>query len=90
MPQLNLAVQDAALVGNNMIYTNETKDLSSSLDLYYTALRHLGYIKYNTVDKLLVLIFISELLEGKYIDMVSEEAYRAINKALESINGTAC
>ena len=90
MPQLNLAVQDAALVGNNMIYTNETKDLSSSLDLYYTALSHLGYIKYGTVDKLLALAFISELLEGKYIDMVSEEAYRAINKALESINGTAC
>lgn len=69
---------------------NETKDLSSSLDLYYTALSHLGYIKYTTVFKLLVFSFISDLLEGKYTNALSEEDYRSISNALECIYGTAC
>lgn len=73
-----------------MIHANETKDLSSSLDLYYDALSNLGYIKYPTVNKLLVFGFISELLEGKYVDTLSEEDHRIISKALECIYGSAC
>lgn len=64
--------------------------LSDSLNHYYDTLKVTGYIKQNTVNKLLVLVFIQELLKGKYKKVLTEGDYRIIGKSLSQIFGTAC
>lgn len=59
---------------DNILYT--------ALDNYYNALSKLGYISYSEVNRILVLIFISEL-SSKCI--ISEEDSKIISKALDCL-----
>lgn len=64
--------------------------VNTSLERYFNALSKLGYKSYSEVDKLLVLIFIQELLDSECKTFITEDDYRAINQALYCLYGSSC
>lgn len=62
----------------------------NSVSSYFDALSKFGFKAQKDVDKLLVYIFIEELLTGEFRQFITEEDYRAINKAIECLYGTSC
>ena len=56
---------------------------------YFDSLFHFGYRNYDDVKKLLFYIFIEELVNTTSI-VISEDDYKAIEKALYCIYGTSC
>lgn len=67
---------------------NELIDIS--LCRYFNALSKLGYCNYEAVYRLLVLIFIQELLEGDCKSFINEEDYKIIDNALYCLYGSSC
>lgn len=65
-----------------------TNDAYESVTHYFNILKKLGYKSYNEVNKLLVLIFIEELLTGNMAEFITEEDYRNIDKALYCLYGS--
>lgn len=66
------------------------KQAEKSLDIYFKTLSVLGYIKTSEVKKLLVFLFISELLDGKYKENITEEDYKILIKCIYCIYGSSC
>ena len=66
------------------------KVLNESLTRYFNVLSKLGYMSYSEVDKLLVLIFIYDLLESDCKSLITEEEYRILDSALYYLYGTTC
>lgn len=64
--------------------------VNTSLERYFNALSKLGYKSYSEVDKLLVLIFIQELLDSECKSFITEDDYKAINQALYCLYGSSC
>lgn len=60
----------------------------NSVNHYFNLLRKMGYRSYNEVNKLLVFIFIQELLDGDMSYYITEEDYNTINSALYCLYGT--
>ena len=52
------------------------------LDTYFHTLSVLGYKDYNSVYKLLILLFIEELLTGEFSIFINEKDYRNITNLL--------
>lgn len=69
---------------------NVTNIANEALRRYFNALSKLGYKDYNDVAKLLVLLFIEELLTSEFSFYVTEEDYRSITNALYCIMGNNC
>lgn len=69
---------------------NVTNTANEALRRYFNALSKLGYKDYNDVAKLLVLLFIEELLTSEFSFYVTEEDYRSITNALYCIMGNNC
>jgi hypothetical protein len=57
---------------------------------YFTTLSSFGYKSYKEVDKLLVLLFIDDLLKGSLSQYVTEEDYRVLIRLLNNLGGTTC
>lgn len=55
---------------------------------YFKTLERLGYKSYREVYKLLVFVFVEELLEGPLSVMVTEADYRAVSDALYTVYGS--
>ena len=66
------------------------KILYEAITRYFNALSSLGYISYNSVDKLLFLTVIQELIYKDFRALITEEDYRNVDKALYCIFGTSC
>lgn len=66
------------------------KVLNKSLTRYFSILSKLGYVSYSEVDKLLVLIFIYDLLKSDCKSFITEEEYRILDKVLYCLYGHTC
>lgn len=62
----------------------------TALDRYFNILSTLGYKNYTSVYKLIVLIFIQELLDSDCSSFISEDESRIIEKALTCLYGSDC
>ena len=71
----------AAAVGNDVLH---------SINLYFNALSEFGYKQQKDVDKLLVYIFIEDLLTGPMRQYVTEFDLRVISSALNCLYGSTC
>lgn len=67
-----------------------TKEVSKSLDRYFNTLATLGYINCKETDKLIILLFINDILDLNLTDSISEEDYKLLNKCLYCLYGTSC
>ena len=66
------------------------KVLNESLTRYFKVLSKLGYMSYSEIGKLLVLIFIYDLLENDCKSFITEEEYRILDNALYCLYGSTC
>lgn len=66
------------------------KLLYQALINYFNALTKLGYMKYSSVNKLLVLIYIKNLLEGDCVSYLTSVDYQNISYALSKLYGSTC
>lgn len=64
--------------------------ITESIQNYFYQLAIGGYKKNSSVNKLLVLQFIGELLQGDLRFYINKEDHRAIQKALYCIYGSDC
>ena len=68
-----------------------TKISEKAVETYFSILSKLGYKKYNDVNKLLVLLFIEELLDSQdFLFYIDEKDYRTITNALYCLYGKGC
>lgn len=64
-----------------------SNDAYESLVRYFSLLGHTGYKPYSQVNKLLVFLFIEELLTGDMAFYMTESDYNDINNALYCLYG---
>lgn len=67
-----------------------TKETYEALSRYFTALSQSGYMPYGEVDKLLVFLYIQELIEGKYNVTITEQDYKILQESLYCLYGSTC
>lgn len=67
-----------------------TKYTANAVNNYFSSLKKLGYKNYSEVNKLLILIFIEELLYGPMSGLITERDYDDITKAIYCIYGASC
>jgi hypothetical protein len=67
-----------------------TKISEQAIERYFTALSQFGYKNYEEVAKLIALIFIEEVLTEDFIDLITEEDYRAMMDAMYCLSGSTC
>ena len=60
-----------------------------ALDRYFSVLQKTGYIQYKDVDKLILLIFLQEIID-QYPYYVTESDYNIINDILVCLYGSTC
>ena len=66
-------------------------DLSlTGVTRYFNTLSILGYKSYSEVYKLILLLFIQDLLEEPFNIFINEEDYRTITNVLYCLYGTTC
>ena len=66
------------------------KVLYDSLYRYFATLAKVGNVSYNSVDKLLVLIFYKHFIYEDYRGNLSKEDYNTIEQALDCLFGSTC
>lgn len=69
---------------------NLDKIAFQGVDNYFKALSVFGYKGYKEVEKLLVLLFIEDLIKGPLNIYIDECDYKAINNALYCLFGSTC
>ena len=57
---------------------------------YYNRLEYTGYMSYQNMEKLLILIFYRDFVFNDYRGILSKEDYFLIEKALDCLYGTTC
>lgn len=62
----------------------------TGLKNYFHSLSVFGYKSYKEVEKLLVLLFIEELLNGNLSSYITDDDYRTLTKVLYNLFGTSC
>ena len=67
-----------------------TKLSAESIQRYFTSLSQFGYKSYTDVYRLIVLLFIEEMMVHKFSDFITEEDYNDILKALNHLAGSNC
>ena len=65
-------------------------NIFESTQAYFNTLSKLGYKKQGDVNKLLVYMFIGELLTGDMRHFITKEDYETIEKALYCLYGSSC
>lgn len=68
-----------------MELTNEVYD---AVNRYFSMLSHIGYKSYDQVDRLLIMTFIEELLNGSMSQFLTEKDYITITDGLYCLYGT--
>lgn len=63
-------------------------DVFNSLTKYFSSLEHFGYKSYGEVYKLLVYIFIEEMLHGSMSEFITDDDYDIINNSLYCLYGS--
>lgn len=61
-----------------------------ALGVYYNVLEKTGYMSYENMRKLLVLIFYNDLVYSDYRGLITREDYRLIERALDCLYGSSC
>ena len=69
---------------------NITNLTYTAVNRYMTTLGYFGYLSYDNVDKLLVLIMIEDILNGEFSYFITEEDYNIITSALHCLMGSTC
>lgn len=64
--------------------------LLKSVTQYFNTLRQLGYSKYDNVHKLIIFLYIEEMLSGPMSLFITEEDYNTITKCMYCMFGTSC
>lgn len=64
--------------------------VNTSLQSYFKSLAKYGYSKESTTRKLIVLIFLQEMLDGAFMTLMPEEDYRDIQRLLACMYGSDC
>ena len=57
-------------------------ELLKSINTYFNALSNLGYVNYTEVNKLIVALFLNEILDGIFDVTINNKDFRAITDAL--------
>lgn len=65
-----------------------TNEVYNAINRYFSVLSHIGYKPYSEVDKLLIMSFIEELLNGPLSQFITEEDYVSITNGLYCLYGT--
>lgn len=61
-----------------------------AINRYFTTLSQFGYKNYTSVDQILALFFIEELLNGTFSQFMTEEDYQTIVNSLYCLVGSDC
>ena len=64
--------------------------INTSIERYFNTLSHTGYMPYSDVYKLIVIMFVDELLNGEYKRFVSDDEHTVIHKSLYCLYGSSC
>lgn len=73
------------------MYTSKTtKQASDILENYFNILSQTGYYKYSSVYKILVFIFIDDILNTEMNTFVTEDDYKLMVDILECLYGSEC
>lgn len=67
-----------------------TNDAFNAVCKYFHTLSNLGYKKNTEVNKLLVYLFLEEILFGVWSCFVTDSDYKDLDKALYCLYGTSC
>ena len=67
-----------------------TKLSEESIQRYFTSLSQFGYKSYTDVNRMIVLLFLEEMMVHKFLDFITEEDYNDILKALNHLAGSNC
>lgn len=65
-----------------------TDEAYNSINRYFSTLTHTGYMPDTDVNKLIVFLFMEELLYGPLSEYINEEDYGTINRSAECLYGT--
>lgn len=65
-----------------------TNDAFEATQRYFSVLSHMGYKPDREVDKLLILLFLEEMLTGSMSYFITEADYNEINNAMYCLYGT--
>lgn len=65
-------------------------ELLKSIKTYFNALSTSGYVKYTEVNKLIVALFLNEILDGIFDVTLNNKDFRAITDALNCLYGYSC
>ena len=65
-----------------------SNEVSNALNRYFYTLSNAGYKSYNDVDKLLILLFIEEILCGPMLEFITEEDYKLICSSMVCLQGS--
>lgn len=65
-----------------------SKEAFEALRDYFNHLKKVGYLRYDTVYKLLTFLFIDKMLNGKYVFTLTEEDYKIMSEMLQCLYGT--
>lgn len=65
-----------------------TNEAYNSINNYFSVLSHTGYKPYNEVEKLLVFLFIEEMLCGPLTQYITEEDYNIISNNIYCLYGS--
>lgn len=68
-----------------MVFRNE---VSNALNRYFSVLSHTGYMPYNRVNKLVVLSFIEELVNGPMSEFITDDDYKSIVSSVTCLQGS--
>ena len=67
-----------------------TKLSAEAIQRYFTSLSQFGYKSYTDVNRMIVLLFLEEMMVHKFTDFITEEDYNDILKALNHLAGSNC
>lgn len=67
-----------------------TKISESTIEKYFEHLVQLGYVKDSEVNKILVLLFLEEVLYKEFAQFITEEDYKIITDTLYCLFGSNC
>lgn len=80
------AVNDLTMCEKGLISTGKTSDI---LSRYFFLLKKTGYVKKSSVERMLVVLFILDIV--RYMsDCITEEDYKMLQKTLRNMEGHDC
>lgn len=73
-----------------MYSSKTTKQASDILENYFNILSQTGYYKYSSVYKILVFLFIDDILNTEMNTFITEDDYKLMVDILECLYGSEC